>query len=67
MKARAKRKLPKSLSAEEEQAIIELIPILRMQVRRARRSLRSALARADSVLAELRAGRQRRRKAHSKP
>ena len=50
-------------SGEEEKVIAELTAQLRKEVRRAQASLRSGLAEADAVLAELREAREQRRAA----
>ncbi len=50
-------------SSEEEQAVAELAAQLRKEVRRAQASLRSGLAEANVVLAELRASRERAERA----
>ncbi len=61
MKSRSQRKHPDSLSSEEEGVLIDLLSLLRKEVRRARRSIRGNLAETEAILAELRAGRERRR------
>jgi hypothetical protein len=50
-------------SSEEEKAVAELAAQLRKEVRRAQSSLRSSLADAEALIAELRANRERRRRA----
>jgi hypothetical protein len=52
-----------SASGEEEQMVSELASQLRKKVRKAQSSLRSSLAEANAMLAELRVQRERRRSA----
>ena len=49
-------------TSEEEKTLAELTAQLRKEVRLARMSLRSSLAGAEALIAELRANRERRRK-----
>src|ERR1700692_1930821 len=48
-------------SREEEEAVAKLAAQLRKEVRRAQASLRSSLADAEALIAELRSNRERRR------
>ncbi|HXM68249.1 MAG TPA: hypothetical protein VN911_16070 [Candidatus Acidoferrum sp.] len=50
-------------SREEEEAVAKLAAQLRKEVRRAQASLRSSLADAEALIAELRSNRERRRAA----
>ena len=50
-------------SREEEEAVAELAAQLRKEVRKAQLSLRSSLAEAEALIAELRSNRERRRTA----
>jgi len=54
-------------SREEEKALAELTAQLQKEVRRARASLRSGLATAEEVLAELKAKREQRQRAEARP
>lgn len=47
-------------SGEEEEAVAELAAQLRKEVRKAQASLRSSLAEAEALIAELRSNRERR-------
>jgi hypothetical protein len=48
-------------SREEEEAVAELATQLRKEVRKAQVSLRSSLANAEALIAELRSNRERRK------
>jgi hypothetical protein len=50
-------------SREEEEAVAELATQLRKEVRKAQLSLRSSLTEAETLIAELRSNRERRRAA----
>jgi len=50
-------------SPEEEEAVAELAAQLRQEVRKAQLSLRSSLAEAETLIAELRSNRDRRKAA----
>jgi len=50
-------------ASREEEAVAELAAQLRKEVRKAQLSLRSSLAEAEALIAELRSNRERRRTA----
>jgi len=50
-------------ASREEEAVAELATQLRKEVRKAQLSLRSSLAEAEALIAELRSNRERRRTA----